>query len=322
MSLPMRARPLRGLSVPVMVAVSVGLGLASGCVSRGDYEACRTESDRRALSVRSHIHQQDDLEIRVDQLSEANEAMSRTMLALAADTEQAETDRDATRESLRRARRALALLARDRGGSSELDRTSRSLDSAEVVLDEAEARGAAARRRAETLHALLTGTRDLVESGQVRVRVARGRIFVEVRERALFRGRGATLSAGGRRIIERLHEVLAPIEGRSFQIAGHSAAPASPRAAASSWRLSAGRALSVARVLLRRGMAAERLSVAGFGASQPLDASPPGRAATSSGRVEIVLLPTPEELPDLSVLEPSVEAGRRATEAEANVTLR
>ena len=57
----------------------------------------------------------------------------------------------------------------------------------------------------------------------------------------------------------------------------------------SNWELSAGRAISVVRYLMDKGVPANRLVAAGFGEFQPIDAGTTDAALAKNRRIELKL---------------------------------
>lgn len=188
--------------------------------------------------------------------------------------------------------------------SLEAERTSlrESLRDARQGLDEMRARDAQSRERVQTFRTMLERFRAMIDAGQLRVSVARNRMVVELPEGVLFDTGRAELKPTGQRVLEQVSEVLRAM-ARDFQVAGHTDnVPIHNARFASNWELSSGRALTVSRFLLEHGMAPERLSAAGYADTQPAatNDSPEGRQ--QNRRIEIVLLPRLDEMPDLSAL--------------------
>ncbi|MFO0563499.1 MAG: OmpA family protein, partial [Polyangiales bacterium] len=72
---------------------------------------------------------------------------------------------------------------------------------------------------------------------------------------------------------------------------------------ADNWELSTARAVNVSRFLAQNGVAAEHLGSAGYAEFQPAVANDTEQNRALNRRVEIVLMPNINELPDLSSLE-------------------
>jgi chemotaxis protein MotB len=129
-------------------------------------------------------------------------------------------------------------------------------------------------------------------------------MVVELAESILFDSGRADLKQDGQVALGEVAEVLKTIPNRDFQIAGHTDnVPINSRRFPSNWELSTARAVEVTRFLAEQGMTRERLSAAGYAETQPVASNddPEGRA--KNRRIEIVLMPNLDELPDLTELE-------------------
>jgi len=171
------------------------------------------------------------------------------------------------------------------------------------ALEELRERERQARTRLDTFRNLIERFRSMIESGQLRVRIVRNRMVVELPEGILFDSGRAGLKERGQETLAEVAGVLAQIENRSFQIAGHTDnVPIRNRRFRNNWELSTRRAVTVTRYLISQGVPANRVSAAGYADTEPTASNdtPEGRA--QNRRIEIVLLPNLDELPDLSSL--------------------
>jgi len=187
------------------------------------------------------------------------------------------------------------------------------------ALEELRERERQARTRLDTFRNLIERFRSMIESGQLRVRIVRNRMVVELPEGILFDSGRAQLKERGQETLGEIAGVLAQIENRSFQIAGHTDnVPIRNRRFRNNWELSTQRAVTVTRYLISEGVPANRVSAAGYADTEPTASNdtPEGRA--QNRRIEIVLLPNLDELPDLSSLanEDSPQEGGDSTEGE------
>ena len=173
----------------------------------------------------------------------------------------------------------------------------------ERALEELRAREKQAQARLAVFTEMLNKFKAMIDSGKLRVRVVRGRMVVELSENILFDSGRATLKKGGEEALAEVAGVLASIPNRDFQIAGHTDnIPIKSRRFPSNWELSTARAVEVTKFLAEHGVDPARLSAAGYADTQPVasNAEPEGRA--QNRRIEIVLMPNLDELPDLSSL--------------------
>ena len=171
------------------------------------------------------------------------------------------------------------------------------------ALEELQEREQQAQARLETFRSLLAKFRSMIESGRLRVRIVRNRMVVELPEGILFDSGQADLKEGGQTTLAEVAQVLKEIENRSFQTAGHTDnVPIRTRRFRNNWDLSTARAVTVARYLIDQGVPANRISAAGYADTEPVASNETDEGRAQNRRIEIVLLPNLDELPDLSSL--------------------
>jgi chemotaxis protein MotB len=140
------------------------------------------------------------------------------------------------------------------------------------------------------------------EVGSLEVRVADNRVVFHLPESLLFdRGR-ASIPKAGKAVLDAIASALLEVANLQLQIAGHAAlGKADPTGAGAAfnttWQLSAARAVNVTQYLIGRGVEKQRLSAVAYGDTRPLDPDPSLEMQSVNRRVEIVLIPLPEEPP-------------------------
>ncbi|MEM6961821.1 MAG: OmpA family protein [Myxococcota bacterium] len=219
------------------------------------------------------------LNARVDEIEDQNNQLTARLSALGQNVEELET----TRASL----------------ESDLERTQR-------ALRELQSRERQAQGRLETFRNLIDRFQAMIESGRLRVRIARNQMVVELPQGILFDAGRIELKPQGEETLREVANVLATIADRSFQIAGHTDdRPIRTQRFPSNWELSAGRGVTVTRFLVENGVPANRLSAAGYADTQPVASNDADEGRAQNRRIEIVLVPNLDELPDLSSLQSS-----------------
>jgi chemotaxis protein MotB len=257
------------------------IGLALACCGYSE-EQMQEQRDRVSgleAELRGSSERAAELEGRLRDLEARNGELASRLRALGEEVEGLESERGQLQSSLEETTRAL----------EELRERER----------EQQARLAAYRATVERF-------RSMVDAGRLRIRVIRNRMVIELADDILFDSGRADLKPQGEAALAEIAEVLRGIEDREFQVAGHSDnVPIRSRRFASNWHLSAARAVAVAQFLLEQQVPADRLSAAGYGDTQPVapNDTPEGRARNR--RIEIVMMPNLDELPDLSALEGS-----------------
>lgn len=173
----------------------------------------------------------------------------------------------------------------------------------ERALEELRAREKQAQARLQVFTEMLNKFKAMIDSGKLRVRVVRGRMVVELAENILFDSGRADLKKEGQEALTQVAGVLASIQNRDFQIAGHTDnIPIKSAKFPSNWELSTQRSVVVTKFLAEQGVDPARLSAAGYADTQPVAANTDAEGRKQNRRIEIVLMPNLDELPDLSSL--------------------
>lgn len=168
----------------------------------------------------------------------------------------------------------------------------------ELALGAMEERRVAADARVAEYRSLLDRFQALIDAGTLQVRVAEGRMVVELATDVLFDSGKAELSPDGQATIAAVATVLAGLPGRSFQVEGHTDdVPIQTERFPSNWELASARAITVVRELVAGGVAPERLSAASRAEFQPAEPNTSEAGRARNRRIEIVLVPDLRGLP-------------------------
>ena len=161
------------------------------------------------------------------------------------------------------------------------------------------AREAVGRRLAQG-QKLVIDLKPLAEAGKLAVAPHKGRLTVRLPDKILFEPGKADLGADGRGVLAKVAEALKDMPDRDLLVAAHTEAvpPAKGSRFRSNWDLSSARAAAIVQYLQNQGIDPRRLGAAGFSEFDPLLGEGEGPTA-EGGRVEIILLPSPNELPEL-----------------------
>lgn len=186
---------------------------------------------------------------------------------------------------------------RDRA-ASERDRTASELAELRRRQQQQEARLA-------TYRNMLGQFRSMISAGQLRVRAVRGRLVIELPAGILFDSGRAELKPEGQQVLTQVASVLTQIRDRDFLVAGHTDNQRLSRGGRydDNWDLSSARATTVVRFLAQNQVPAEHLGAAGYAEFQPARANDTDDNRAQNRRVEIILMPNIEELPDLSNID-------------------
>lgn len=150
-----------------------------------------------------------------------------------------------------------------------------------------------AERRKAKMAELKARLQSMVAAGQLKIRTDKGRMIVEMAEKVLFDTGKYKLKAEGLEALAQLTGILRTLEGRAFQVAGHTDDVGSDEM---NWTLSLNRAREVVLYMIEMGMAPDRLSAAGYGKYAPVAANETPEGKAQNRRIEIILVPNLEEL--------------------------
>jgi chemotaxis protein MotB len=276
-----------------------------GCVSQGKYDEALAESQRLRENVRA--------------VSESDAARSRELAQLKQELAKAKLTRlDLDRRlglaedsSAQRKRDLDDETAMNAGLRTELERLGKNvdklladrgtlgkaLDDAKKRLDELRRAQAAAEARAALFRNLALKLKKMIDAGELSVVLRDGRMVLVLPNDVLFDSGRAKLKPAGQKALEQVAAVLVTLEGRDFQVAGHTDnEPIKVSGYQSNWALSTARALDVVALLAKAKVPETHLSAAGYGEFNPVadNASDDGRA--KNRRIEITLQPRIDEL--------------------------
>ncbi len=161
----------------------------------------------------------------------------------------------------------------------------------------------AQKARMAKYRAVLEKFNSMVSSGKLKIRIVRGRMVVEMSSNILFPSGKSELLPEGEAALTELSAILVTITDREFQVAGHTDnVPINSPKFKSNWELSTARAVTVVKFFQERGVNPQRLSASGYAEYQPAATNDTDDGKQQNRRIEVVLMPNLDELPDLSGL--------------------
>ena len=157
--------------------------------------------------------------------------------------------------------------------------------------------------RMEKLRALLRKFAALIKSGKIKVLVRDGRMVVVLASKVLFDSGRTLVKPAGKKAIAEIVVVLKSVHDRKFQVAGHTDnTPIRWGRYRNNWALSTARAVAVVQLMQKMGMPTKQLSAAGYGEYSPVKPNTTPDNKGENRRIEIVLQPKLDELPNLKGL--------------------
>lgn len=250
---------------------------AVGCGPSDEQKAAEARVRELEAELAEARSARESLEGRIAAILAQNEEMVSRLRALGENVEELEGTRASLEQDLERTRRALT---------------------------ELQARERQAQERLNQFRTMLERLRSLIDAGTLTVRIRNGQMVVVLPEAILFDSGRDDLKREAEAPLTQLTNVLKGIQGRSFQVTGHTDnVPIRTRRFPSNWELSGARAVTVARFMIEQGLEANRISAAGYADTRPLNDNATDEDRAANRRIEIALQFNLDELPDLSSLD-------------------
>lgn len=144
----------------------------------------------------------------------------------------------------------------------------------------------------------------LVNAGKLSVKMVNGRMTVALSTDILFSSGSAKLSADGTKSLKEVALLLKSLDGRKYQIEGHTDnIPISSEVYPSNWELASARAITVVKTMIDAGLPAEQVSAASYAETQPVSENTTPEGKKQNRRISIVIVPDLSGLPGNEEIE-------------------
>jgi chemotaxis protein MotB len=293
--------------LPLSLVLSLSLA-GAGCVSQGKYDAAVANAAKtRAESQRQRGEALNELALERAELARLRRSIADTEKhcgEVAADLD------ERSAQALSCARALDEATALTQGLKAELERAGKdvnqllsvksslsvALEQARARLDELQRAQVAADQRAALFRDVALRLKRMIDAGELQIVLRSGRMVLVLPNDVLFDSGKAKIKPGGAEALGQVGAVLGSLEGRRFQVAGHTDdEPIRVSGFESNWELSSARALSVVHYLLKVGMKAESLSAAGYAEYDPVRPNDGVVNKAFNRRIEITLQPNIDE---------------------------
>ncbi len=146
-----------------------------------------------------------------------------------------------------------------------------------------------------TYNRLVSELQEEIKKGEIEVTQLRDKLTLSMVERILFDSGSAEIKKEGKKVLDRVVEILKNVKDRQINIEGHTDnVPISPRLVhkfPTNWELSTARATNVVRYLQEKGIDPSLLSATGYAEYRPVDTNDTEEGRARNRRIEIVLVP-------------------------------
>lgn len=179
-----------------------------------------------------------------------------------------------------------------------------SVNEMKIAMEQMKKRRQETEKRLAEFKELTSKFSKLVNAGKLSVKMVNGRMTVALSTDILFSSGSAKLSAEGVRAIKEVSLLLKSLDGRKYQIEGHTDnIPMKSDIYPSNWELASGRAITVVKTMIDAGLPAEQISAASYADTQPITDNSTPEGKKQNRRISIVIVPDLSGLPGNDEIE-------------------
>jgi chemotaxis protein MotB len=231
-------------------------------------------------------------EAKVAELNKTKAALEQTKR----DADEAKRKCDAQQKKLDAENIAMKARLADLG--QDMSKLSTDMETAKKRMAELQRAQEAAEKRAQAFRDMVAKFKSMIDAGKLQVEIRNGLMLVKLPDNILFDPGKTDIKAQGKDAIAQVTQILAGIDGRKFQVTGHTDnIPIKSARFKSNWELSTARAVEVTKLMISDGMDAKRLSAAGYADELPVGDNATDDGRRTNRRIEIVVQPNIEDLP-------------------------
>ncbi len=146
-----------------------------------------------------------------------------------------------------------------------------------------------------TYDSLVGELKQEIKQGEIQITQLRDKLTVNMVEKILFDSGSAVIKKNGRKVLDRVADILKNVGGQQIKVEGHTDnVPIGPTIIdrfPTNWELSTARATTVVRYLQERGVNPGFLSAEGYSEYRPVAPNDTEEGRSKNRRIEIVLIP-------------------------------
>lgn len=179
-----------------------------------------------------------------------------------------------------------------------------SMNEMKTAMDQLKKRRLETEKRLAEFKELTTKFSKLVNAGKLSVKMINGRMTVALSTDILFSSGSAKLSAEGIKAVKEVSLLLKTLDGRKYQIEGHTDnIPIKSEIYPSNWELASARSISVVKTMIDAGLPADQVSGSTYADTQPVADNSTPEGKKQNRRISIVIVPDLSGLPGNEEIE-------------------
>ncbi len=289
----------------LLLLASLSLAILPSCVSSKKYKISQEQLAASELVGQSRSKTINELETQIAKLKADTTRIGGLLRQTSSEKSALERTSSATQQQL----------------AAELQQKQKTIDDAEALLNqkqqqlsEKESLLAAQTQKIDDLNAQIDRQKEATDNlrasieealvnfsaEELTIEIRDGKIYVSMAEKLLFKSGSAGVDPKGVGALEQLADVLVKKPDISIMIEGHTDnVPIKTARFDDNWDLSVIRATAVSRILMKKGVPAERITASGKGEFFPIAANDTPEGRSKNRRTEIILSPKLDVLYEL-----------------------
>lgn len=284
--------------IKILLPAFLCMAFATGCVTSKKYEA--RLGDINALTAENtrlgeKLH---ETEYKLKNEIAAREALESDVARLVAEKEELTRTKDLLMVANKDINKSVAEISQEKlNAIKEKDRII-----AELTQDKMNAIKERDRLIEEQKHSYDSVVSELTEEikkGEIQVKQLKDKLTLTMVEKILFDSGKADIKTNGKKVLDRVADILKTINDKQIRIEGHTDnVPIGAVLAEkfpTNWELSTSRATTVVRYLQEKGVSPAFLNAAGYSEYKPVESNETDEGKAKNRRIEIVLIPLDKE---------------------------
>jgi chemotaxis protein MotB len=281
----------------VLLAI-MGMALATGCVTTKKYEARLSDIDALTAENTNLSGKLQETEDSLKKETAAREALETDVAKLRGEKEELMRTNELLFTANKDMNKSVAEISQEKlMAIKEKDRIIAGLTQEKMdAIKEKEHVVAEQKHAYDNVVSELT---EEIKKGEIEVRQLKDKLTLTMVEKILFDSGKADIKTNGKKVLDRVAEILKTITDKQIRIEGHTDnVPIGAVLAEkfpTNWELSTARATTVVRYLQEKGVSPALLNAAGYSEYNPVESNETDEGKAKNRRIEIVLIPLDKE---------------------------
>jgi chemotaxis protein MotB len=284
--------------IKIVLLAFIGLALTTGCVTTKKYEARLSDIIALNADKSKLTGMLQETEDNLNKEKAAREAREADLAKLGADKEELMRTNELLLTANKDINKSVAEISQEKlMAIKEKDRIIAGLT--QEKMDAIKERDRVIEEQKHSYDNVVSELTEEIKKGEIAVKQLKDKLTLTMVEKILFDSGKADIKTNGKKVLDRVAEILKTITDKQIRIEGHTDnVPIGAVLAEkfpTNWELSTSRATTVVRYLQEKGVSPAVLNAAGYSEYKPVESNETEEGRAKNRRIEIVLIPLDKE---------------------------